>query len=129
MPQPVEAGAQPSDLGIGMVQVQPRAGARVEPGRADVDHAAGVVEPHVDPVLGLRELAVANAQEDELAVGGRHGYSSGIMLASAIASAAGLAILSRFGRFMPSASQRSISTKSSSMSVSEDTFFSTRPCA
>ena len=47
----------------------------------------------------------------------------------AIASAAGFAILSRFGRFIPSASQRSISTKSSSISVSDGTFLSTRPCA
>ena len=56
-------------------------------------------------------------------------YSSGIADASAIASAAGLAILSRFGRCMPSAIQRSISSKSSSTRISDSTFFSTRPCA
>ena len=56
-------------------------------------------------------------------------YSSGIADASAIASAAGFAILSRFGRSMPSAIQRSISWKSSSTRMSLETFFSTRPCA
>jgi hypothetical protein len=53
--------------------------------------------------------------------------SSGIRLASAIASAAGFAIFSRFGRGMPFPIQTSISWKSSSISVSELTFFSTRP--
>ena len=50
-------------------------------------------------------------------------------LASAIASAAGFAILSRFGRFIPAAIHESISVKSSSTRISEDTFFRTRPCA
>ena len=55
--------------------------------------------------------------------------SSGIIDASAIAKAAGFAILSRFGRFIPAAIHWSISTKSSSISVSDSTFLSTRPCA
>ena len=59
----------------------------------------------------------------------RERQSSGISDASAIASAAGFAILRRFGRCMPPSIQRSISTKSSSISVSDGTFFSTRPCA
>ena len=46
-----------------------------------------------------------------------------------MASAAGLAILSRFGRCMPSAIHLSISWKSSSIRMSEETFLSTRPCA
>ena len=53
----------------------------------------------------------------------------GISEASAIASAAGFAILSRFGRCMPDAIQASISWNSSSISASEETFFSTRPWA
>ena len=56
-------------------------------------------------------------------------YSSGIREASAMASAAGFAIFSRFGRCMPSAIQLSISKKSSSMRMSDETFFRTRPCA
>ena len=59
----------------------------------------------------------------------RAGYSSGISEASAIARAAGLAIFRRFGRCMPSAIHLSISWKSSSTRMSEETFFSTRPCA
>ena len=55
--------------------------------------------------------------------------SSGIRLASAIASAAGLASFRRFGRGMPASIQRSISWNSSSISTSDETFFSTRPCA
>ena len=55
--------------------------------------------------------------------------SSGIRLASAIASAAGFASLSRFGRGMPSAIQRSISWNSSSIRTAESTFLRTRPCA
>ena len=54
---------------------------------------------------------------------------SGIREASAMASAAGFAILSRFGRCMPPAIHLSISKKSSSTRMSEETFFSTRPCA
>ena len=46
-----------------------------------------------------------------------------------MASAAGLAIFSRFGRGMPAAIHPSISWKSSSTRMSEETFFSTRPCA
>ena len=57
------------------------------------------------------------------------GYSSGIIEASAIARAAGLAIFKRFGRCMPSAIHLSISWNSSSTRMSEETFFSTRPCA
>ena len=56
-------------------------------------------------------------------------HSSGMSEASAIASAAGFAILSRFGRTIPAAIQASISVKSSSISTSDGTFFSTRPCA
>ena len=56
-------------------------------------------------------------------------YSSGISDASAIASAAGLAIFRRFGRCMPSAIHLSISKKSSSIRMSDETFFSTRPWA
>ena len=55
--------------------------------------------------------------------------SSGIRLASAIASAAGFASFRRFGRGMPASIQRSISWNSSSISTSDETFFSTRPCA
>jgi transposase len=62
-------------------------------------------------------------------VGRTASYSSGIAEASAIASAAGFAILSRFGRNIPSAIHLSISWKSSSTRMSLDTFFSTRPCA
>ena len=54
---------------------------------------------------------------------------SGIRLASAIASAAGFAILSRFGRGIPASIQRSISWNSSSIRMSDETFFSTLPCA
>ena len=57
------------------------------------------------------------------------GYSSGISEASAMASAAGFAIFSRFGRCIPSAIHLSISWNSSSIRMSELTFFSTRPCA
>jgi hypothetical protein len=49
--------------------------------------------------------------------------------ASAIARAAGFAIFRRFGRFIPSSIQRSISKKSSSIRMSEETYFRTRPCA
>ena len=56
-------------------------------------------------------------------------WSSGMRLASAIASAAGLASLSRFGRGIPAAIHSSISWKSSSINVSEATFLRTRPCA
>ena len=56
-------------------------------------------------------------------------YESGIMLASAIASAAGFAILRRFGRGIPASIQVSISWKSSSIRMSDDTFLSTRPWA
>ena len=59
----------------------------------------------------------------------RTDQSSGISEASAIASAAGFAIFSRFGRCIPSSIQRSISWKSSSIRMSELTFFSTRPWA
>ena len=44
-----------------------------------------------------------------------------------MARAAGFAIFRRFGRCMPSSIQRSISWKSSSIRMSELTFFSTRP--
>ncbi len=60
---------------------------------------------------------------------GGYSFPNGISDASAIASAAGFAIFSRFGRCMPSAIQRSISWKSSSIRMSDETFFSTRPCA
>ena len=66
-------------------------------------------------------------REEEL--GRARHQSTGIKDASAMASAAGLAIFSRFGRGMPSAIHRSISWKSSSTRMSEETFFSTRPCA
>ena len=56
-------------------------------------------------------------------------YSIGISEASAIASAAGFPILSRFGRFIPASIQRSISKKSSSTRMSDETFFSVLPCA
>ena len=46
-----------------------------------------------------------------------------------MARAAGLAIFKRFGRCIPSAIHLSISWKSSSIRMSEETFFSTRPCA
>ena len=49
--------------------------------------------------------------------------------ASAIMRAAGLASFRRFGRGMPASIQRSISWNSSSISTSDETFFSTRPCA
>ncbi len=78
----------------------------------------------------LDELdAAADPRPARLDVRVGKGQSSGIMLASAIASAAGFAIFSRFGRFMPSSTQRSISWKSSSIRVSEDTLRSTRPWA
>ena len=54
---------------------------------------------------------------------------SGIRLASAIASAAGFASLSRFGRGIPASIQRSISWNSSSIRMSDETFLSTRPWA
>ena len=57
------------------------------------------------------------------------GYSSGIREASAMARAAGFAILRRFGRCIPSAIHLSISWNSSSIRMSELTFFRTRPCA
>ena len=46
-----------------------------------------------------------------------------------MANAAGFAIFRRFGRTIPSAIQRSISWKSSSIKMSDETFFSTRPWA
>ena len=54
---------------------------------------------------------------------------SGIRLASAIARAAGFAILSRLGRGIPASIQWSISWNSSSIRTSEATFFRTLPCA
>ena len=57
------------------------------------------------------------------------GYSSGIRDASAMAKAAGFAILRRFGRCIPSAIHLSISWNSSSIRMSELTFFRTRPWA
>src|SRR5205085_8202244 len=57
----------------------------------------------------------------------RRSHSIGIRLASAIASAAGLAIFKRFGRCIPSAIHSSIAWKSSSTRMSDETFFSTRP--
>ncbi|MCG4591695.1 hypothetical protein L0P23_20975, partial [Eubacterium callanderi] len=79
--------------------MEPRPRARIEPGGAHVDDRGRCLDPHVYPALDGK-LADAHGQDDELRALALH-YSSGMRLASAIASAAGLAILRRVGRFIP----------------------------
>ena len=60
----IEARTHPADLGIVVVQVQPRPGLGVQSGRADVDHAV-VGQPRIDPLRPGLELACPNAHEHQ----------------------------------------------------------------
>ncbi len=93
--------------------------------RADLADEPAAHEQLVADRVGVRGV-LPQGRDEQLR---RSHYSRGTREASAMANAAGLAIFKRFGRAMPSAIQRSISWKSSSTRMSEETFFSTRPWA
>ena len=95
--------------------------------RRDLADEASADEQLVAHRFGIARI-LPEGRDEEL--GGSHRLCyDGRWAASAMRSAAGFASLSRFGRSMPPAIHVSISWKSSSTRMSEETFFSTRPWA
>ena len=116
----------PDDLHGLLVDAPAERQERPEPGAHLADEAAADEQP-VARRLGIGRILPE--RRDERSAGRVAPCQLGRWAASAIMSAAGLASFSRFGLTMPPSIQRSISRKSSSTSISDSTFLSTRPCA